>query len=130
MRLFSRPSRKSPTRSLRLPCSTCGVPAAELDLFEKSGQWHLRYSGACGSNGRGDPITAERAQKILAAFSEPYESAQIHAAGLYDDAGFCTTCEKFYCGTHWQVSPTGGGRCPAGHFKSLDPHWHPDSGEL
>ncbi len=72
----------------------------------------------------------ERALAILAALTLPYEAAKIRAADFYDDFGFCIDCAKFYCSTHWQVSTTGGGRCPAGHFKSLDPHWHPDWDEL
>lgn len=101
-----------------------------VELTERSGGWSLRYEGAGGGNGKGDPISAERAQAILDALRSPYELARIQAAGFYDDFGYCTLCEKFYCPTHWQVSSTGGGTCPAGHFKSLDPHWHPDWDEL
>jgi hypothetical protein len=102
-----------------------------IELTESSGGWHLRYEGTAGcGNGSGDPISAERAQAILDAFSPPYEAAKIRAADFYDDFGFCTSCAKFYCPTHWRVSSTGGGTCPAGHFKSLDPHWHPDWDEL
>ena len=100
-------------------------------ITESSGSWHLRFVGTAGcGNGSGDPISAERAQAILDAFSPPYETAKIQAAGFYDDFGFCTSCEKFYCTTHWHVSPTGCGTCPAGHSKSLDPHWHPDWEDL
>ena len=43
--------------------------------------------------------------------------------GFYDDAGFCQDCNAPYCYRHWHVSETGYGHCPAGHGKSLDPHW-------
>ena len=44
-------------------------------------------------------------------------------AGFYDDAGFCQDCDAAYCYRHWHVSETGYEHCPAGHGKSLDPHW-------
>jgi hypothetical protein len=62
----------------------------------------------------------------MEAFTLPYESARITAVGFPDDAGFCTACGKFYCPAHWNISSLGAGRCPQGHFKSLDPHWHPE----
>ena len=107
-------------------CALCGRLAAEIEISEVSGSWRLRYSGPGGSNGSGDKISAERVQAIQAAFSEPYDNEKIKAAGFYDSAGFCVTCGKFYCSTHWNISSTGGGRCPEGHFKSLDPHWSPE----
>jgi hypothetical protein len=100
--------------------------AAEIEVSEASGSWLLKYSGPGGSNGSGDRISSETAEAIRSAFTPPYELTKIKAAGFYDDAGFCATCGKFYCPTHWNVSSTGGGRCPAGHFKSLDPHWSPE----
>lgn len=107
-------------------CAACGRTAATLELSEDSGGWLLRYSGPGGSNGGGDCIPAERAAAIRKAFTPPYAAATIKAAGFYDDAGFCVPCGKFYCPRHWNISSTGGGRCPEGHFKSLDPHWSPD----
>ena len=86
----------------------------------------MTYSGPGGSNGSGDSISAERARAIITAFTLPYDPNEIRAADYYDDAGYCLECRKFYCPTHWNVTPTGGGWCPAGHFKSLDPHWSPD----
>jgi len=121
------------TRVLNLepPCSQCGQPTAAVMLSEYPDRWHLRFQGVAGhGNGQGDDISGEKARAILGALSPPYELAKIRAAGFYDDFGYCTPCEKFYCSTHWQVSTTGGGTCPEGHFKSLDPHWHPDEGEL
>lgn len=56
----------------------------------------------------------------------PVTFEAVRAAGFYDDLGFCAECGVPYCPTHWTVSPGGYGRCPAGHGKSLDPHWSPD----
>jgi hypothetical protein len=50
----------------------------------------------------------------------------VHAAGFYDDAGFCQSCDAPYCYRHWQVTRSGYGYCPHGHGKSLDPHWSPE----
>jgi hypothetical protein len=86
----------------------------------------MKYKGAGGENGSGDLITAERAQNILTAFAEPYAPDRIRAAGFYDDGGYCLDCQQFYCPTHWNITSTGGGRCPKGHFKSLDPPWSPE----
>lgn len=124
---------EAPARTLSLapPCSECGLPAGTVVLTEHADGWHLRFQGVAGSgNGTGDRIPDEKAQAILDALSPPHEPAKIQAAGFYDDFGFCTTCAKFYCSTHWNISDTGGGTCPAGHFKSLDPHWQPDWDEL
>jgi len=127
------PETPPPIQVLRLspPCSECGVRAATVELAEYADGWRLNFVGVadCGNSGR-DRISDEEAQAIRDALSPPYESAKIQAAGFYDDFGYCTSCQKFYCGTHWQVSTTGGGTCPAGHFKSLDPHWHPDWDDL
>ena len=112
--------------SLSPRCSVCNRLAAKIEVLEVSGSWHLRYSGPGGSNGNGDRISAEKAQEIRDAFTQPYVETKISATGFYDDAGFCGSCGKFYCDRHWNVSSTGGGSCPAGHFKSLDPHWSPD----
>ena len=129
---------ESPRHSLTTHCSQCNAPAVGLELWERDGTWQLRFEGLTGMNfaspgpsDAGDPISGERAQAILAAFKGPdYDTAKIEAAGFYDDAGFCRPCERFYCATHWNISSTGGGTCPAGHFKSLDPHWHPDGDDL
>jgi hypothetical protein len=107
-------------------CSECNRLAAEIELSETSGTWHLKYSGPGGSSGIGRGISVKEADAILLAFTPPYDPEKIKTAGFYDDAGFCTECAKFYCSTHWNVSSTGGGRCLAGHFKSLDPHWSPE----
>ena len=117
---------KSQKHALAPRCDNCDTPTAQITLTEKFGKWHLQYKGPGGENGRGDEIPAKRAHAILAAFTPPYNLSQIRAANFYDDAGFCTTCERFYCQTHWNMTNTGGGWCPEGHFKSLDPHWSPE----
>lgn len=114
------------------PCAVCGGPAAHVELVEDAEGWLLVFVGTAG-NGTppgGDRITAEKARALQDALTPPYEPATIRAAGFSDDFGYCSACESFYCATHWQVSPRGGGTCPEGHFKSLDPHWHPDWDEL
>jgi hypothetical protein len=107
-------------------CATCRAEASTIQLFEDSGKWRLIYSGPGGSSGSGVDLAPERARAIVAGFTEPYVSANIRAAGFYDDGGFCLQCSRFYCFEHWHPSSTGGGKCPEGHFKSLDPHWSPD----
>jgi hypothetical protein len=89
------------------------------------GQWYLLFPGVAACNGYGDPIDASRAGRIAWAFRPPFCFAQVHAAGFYDDAGFCQDCDAPYCYQHWHVSGTGHGYCPRGHGKSLDPHWSP-----
>ena len=116
----------TPKHEFRPSCGTCGAAAATIRLSEENGKWRLVYSGPGGSNGRGDEVSAERAGAIAAGFAPPYLGEKIRAAGFHDDAGYCRECGAFYCWTHWNVSGTGGGRCPNGHFKSLDPHWSPD----
>lgn len=130
-RLFPEAPTPIQVLSLSPPCSECGNSAALVRLAEFSDGWRLTFEGVAGSgNGGGDPISGAKVQSIRDALSPPYASERIRAAGFYDDFGYCIPCEKFYCATHWQVSTTGGGTCPAGHFKSLDPHWHPDWDDL
>jgi len=124
------PGAPTPIQVLDLspPCSECGNPASRVVLTEYADGWRLAFVGVAGSGNSGaDPTTDEKAQAIRDALSPPYAPAKIRAAGFYDDFGYCLPCERFYCSVHWQVSPSGGGSCPAGHFKSLDPHWHPDT---
>jgi hypothetical protein len=131
-RLFSgRSTSKSETENLdplglSPRCVLCSRLAAEIEVSEASGVWKLKYSGPGGSNGSGDHISAERAEAIHTAFTPPYELLKIKAAEFHDDAGFCSACAKFYCPEHWSMSSSGGGKCPAGHFKGLDPHWSPE----
>lgn len=107
-------------------CSVCDQRTVTLQLIEDINGWCIRFQGVEGSgNGNGDPISSEEVQTLLEALRPPYNAEKIQATGFYDDFGFCIPCEKFYCGTHWQIS-RGLGTCPAGHPKSLDPHWSPD----
>ncbi len=89
-------------------------------------EWWLLFEGVAAGNGLGDPITADRAAQVGDAFSQPYNYDRVHAAGFYDDAGFCQSCGVAYCYRHWHVSRSGYGSCPEGHGKSLDPHWSPE----
>jgi hypothetical protein len=120
--------RRGPKKQVFMPpCSSCGAASARIELLRAGAGWRLIYSGPGGSNGAsGETIAQERATAIKAAFAVPYAPMDIQAAGIYDDAGFCMKCGQFYCSVHWSVMATGGGRCPRGHFKSLDPHWSPD----
>ena len=108
-------------------CSVCGRPSAVVKLVGDKGSVRFIYSGPGGWNGNtGDPVSDERAQALRSALAPPFTSEKLRAAGLHDEAGFCARCSQFYCSTHWNVSGTGGGRCPKGHFRSLDPHWSPE----
>lgn len=108
-------------------CSVCFRPAAEAEVLLEEGGLRLRYRGPGGSNGeRGDPIEPARRVALHLAFVWPYSSERLRRAGLFDEAGFCSGCQRVYCATHWSLTPRGGGFCPEKHFKSLDPHFHPD----
>jgi hypothetical protein len=108
-------------------CSCCACSSATVQLLTDREGVRLIYSGPGGSNGsKGDRISPDRANAIRLAFSAPYSADGIGSAGFYDDAGFCRPCAKFYCENHWNVSGSGAGVCPEGHFKSLDPHWSPE----
>jgi hypothetical protein len=87
------------------------------------GHWYLLFKGVAACNGYGDPIDASRAGRIAQAFRPPLRFAQVHAAGFYDDAGFCQDCDAAYRYHHWHVSEGGYGYCPRGHGKSLDLYW-------
>jgi len=122
---------KSPTHEFRPLCSKCGEVASTFRLFNELGKWRLVFEGSCAGNGSsGDEITNELARAIITGFTEPYSEQGIRSAGFFDDGGYCLECCKFYCSTHWHISTTGGGTCPKGHFKSLDPHWSPDFDDI
>jgi hypothetical protein len=87
--------------------------------------WRFRYDGPGGDNGLGDTIKAGRANLLVEVFTPPINIDRLDEVGLYDDAAICRPCTAPYCYHHWSTSPTGYGRCPQGHGKSLDPHWHP-----
>ena len=108
-------------------CANCSNFSALVKLVESPEGTRLIYSGPGGSNGNiGDVISQQRVSAIRNAFTPPYANSKLLAAEFYDGAGFCDTCKVFYCSTHWDVASTGGGKCPKGHFKSLDPHWSPE----
>ncbi len=115
-----------PQYEFRPRCSKCGAVASTIQLFSDSGKWRLIYHGSDSGSGSGVDVTPDEASAIITGFTEPYLREKIRAADFYDDGGFCLKCSKFYCPTHWNISTTGGGWCPEGHFKSLDPHWSPD----
>ena len=128
------------------PCAACGAPATRIELVAPGqlpaqweqwpgtvrdsflrhrgpGQWYLILDGVATGNGYGNPVQAGEAGRIAQAFRPPLRYARVATAGFYDDAGFCQDCDAPYCYRHWHVSGTGYGHCPAGHGKSLDPHW-------
>ena len=134
------------------PCAVCGRAATRVELVAPDGlpadwpqwssqqrdtfdagrqrhadqQWWLLFSGIEAGNGTGKPVDPAQAERIAAAFAEPYRYAAVATAGFYDDAGFCGHCDAAYCYHHWNVSSTGYGTCPHGHGRSLDPLWWPD----
>lgn len=135
--------------AVRPRCATCGRPASRVELVppgelpadwaSRSGEeqalflrnrdperWWFIYEGVESGNGIGNAVSVEEADRIRAAFAEPLAFDAIRGADLYDDAGFCGACGVAYCPQHWHVDRGGYGRCPAGHGKSLDPHWSPD----
>lgn len=117
----------STTSVFQPPCALCGLPGATIRIEALAEGHRLIYDGPGGSSGPGGvPITRERRDAIALAFVPPFRCERIKSAGFYDDAGFCDVCGCFYCPEHWSISATGGGRCPKGHFKSLDPHWSPE----
>jgi hypothetical protein len=132
------------------PCAACGARSARIELvppgtlpaewhlwsdrhretfarYRDPGRWCLLVEGIAAGNGwAGDTLDAGGAARIAAAFRKPWTYTRVHQAGFYDDAGFCAQCDAPYCFQHWHVSAIGYGHCPAGHGKSLDPHWSPD----
>ncbi len=129
-----------------VPCVACGAPATRIELVapgqlpaqweqwpgtvrdsvrrrRRPGQWYLILDGVAAGNGYGNPVQAGEAGRIARAFRPPLCYDQVATAGFYDDAGFCQDSDAPYCYRHWHVSQTGYGHCPAGHGKSLDPHW-------
>lgn len=111
-------------------CVVCSGVTATLRLVSRPPVIYFIYSAPGGGNGvDGDRILPSQAERLVAAFKEPYDRAKIEAAGLYDDAGYCRSCQAFYCSEHWEVTASGGGTCPNGHFKEYRSHWSPESGD-
>jgi hypothetical protein len=107
-------------------CAICKRIGARIEIRSGEVVQKLIYEGIMAGTGpSGIPISSSRVLAIEVAFKTPYQTAKIRAAGFFDDAGFCGECEAFYCFTHWNPSTTGGGWCPNGHLKILDPHWSP-----
>jgi hypothetical protein len=127
-------------------CAACGAPAARIELVGPGqlpaqweqwprtvrdsfarhrgpDQWYLILNGVATGNGYGNPVQAGEAGRIAQAFRPPLRYDQVATAGFYDDVGFCQDCDVPYCYRDWHVSEAGYGHCPAGHGKSLDPHW-------
>ena len=108
-----------PARWDKLP----GVIQAGILQSRSPGMWHLIAIGPADGSLYGVPIDAARAGQIAWALRPPLRFAQVHQAGLYDDAGFCDRCDAAYCYYHWNAIDSGYGWCPRGHGKSLDPDW-------
>jgi hypothetical protein len=114
-------------RTLRTRCAACGKTAAEARLRKVSGAWTLAYAGiVAGTGPDGAPVSSRRAKAVLKAFKGARRFESFAAAELHDHGGVCIQCRKPYCWTHWGQPIGAGGRCPQGHFQSLDPHWTPD----
>jgi hypothetical protein len=108
-------------------CSVCGKQATHIELHSVSGEWRFRYVGITAGNGDGSIVSAARAALIESTFTNPPRFDLMREADLhYDNAGYCEHCGVAYCHEHWNVTGSGYGRCPEGHGKSLDLHWHPD----
>jgi len=79
----------------RLPVSWDSWPAERRAAFEEhrdTTQTWLLYSGPGGGNGWvGDPITPERAKKLIAAFEQPSVKAFLHA-DLRAEVGAHSSC--------------------------------------
>jgi len=115
-----------------LPAEWESWPNEHHEAFKAShdtGSWHFVFRSIEGGNGLGDDISAEAAERLAAAFSEPLEYTKVAHAGLSDDAGYCGRCGVPYCSVHWNVDRDGWGRCPSGHSRNLDPLWWPADDE-
>jgi hypothetical protein len=110
---------KMPAEWEKLP----GFIQAGILQERRPGKWHLITNGPAAGNSHGVPIDAARAGQIVWALRPPLCFAQVHLAGLHDDAGFCGDCDAAYCYFHWNAVDSGYGFCPHGHGKSLDPDW-------
>ena len=52
-------------------CSKCGTVASTIQLFSDSGKWYLIYHGTDSESGRGNDITTDESNAIIAGFMEP-----------------------------------------------------------
>jgi hypothetical protein len=105
-------------------CFICNARCSVVKLFAEGSGVRFVYGGLERGNGSGDTITLARAEAIKTALTGPTTASKLSAADIHaGNTGFCRECSQFYCREHWQISITGGGRCPEGHFESIDPHW-------
>jgi len=127
------------------PCSVCGkravlieiIPPGELphdwdewspglqEAFlegSRRGKYTYRFRGVMGGNGLGDLVSESKARHIMKPLVPVFRFDEVHRR-YFDDLGYCEKCGAFYCYTHWSPSSSGGGVCPKGHGKLLDPLW-------
>ncbi|MEU6821085.1 hypothetical protein ABZ921_10675 [Streptomyces atriruber] len=126
---------------LYVACTVCKVRIAHLEFTPPGTQpvsmprWDARYRASYAAarnhslwwftveseaytNGAGENISADDADRYRGAFRYPRTFARIHTAGLKGDAGFCAECDVPYCTRHWRREATDGGGttlCPLGH---------------
>ena len=67
-----------PTPFVAAPsCAECGQAASHVELVgpvaPEAPAWRFVYSGPGGSNGSGDVITEDRAERLTEAFVEPFQ---------------------------------------------------------
>ena len=114
--------------SFEAKCNACDRAATTIRLVYETPEdpdGPVRYMHDSPGGQVSEPgwtISLERAETIKAAFAPPHTLERIRQAQFWDDSGFCSECSQFYCWTHWNVSTIGGGWCPQGHFKLIDPH--------
>lgn len=114
-------------RVLRTRCAACARTAAEARLRKVRDGARLVYQGIVAGTGPGGAaVTKARAQAVARAFRKPFRPQNFEAAELHDHAGVCGQCGAPYCWVHWGQPIGAVGRCPSGHFQSLDPHFSPD----
>jgi hypothetical protein len=103
-------------------CAACGSPSARVELiapgklpaewgqwsqeekdsfrrYPDPARWWLPFDGVAAGNGGGDAVSADHAARIAEAFGLPHSYEHVHAAGFYDDAGFCTAVCRTAAGT-------------------------------
>ena len=108
-------------------CAICGNPATHVELRRTDDGWWFVYQGVVAGNGAGHLVSAEDAEVLTEAFTDPPRFDLMRSADLgYDNAGYCEECRLAYCYGHWAPTSGGFGRCPHGHGKGMDPHWSPD----
>lgn len=114
--------------SFAAKCAACDRTAATIRLIyddetlTKPDEVLLIFSSLM-VQATGWKITLEWAERIKASFAPPHDDfTRIRLADFADDAGFCGSCLKFYCWSHWNVLSSGVGWCPELHVKTIDPY--------